>query len=309
MKDIFNLARTNLLYLSMLALVLTSTFALSLTEPRVSVPKVLGIENNKLELSLLPTLHSNSFPILSAQGAIAVDLDSSVVLYEKAADTPLLPASTTKIMTALVVLDHFDLNETIKVQEINVEGQKMKLKKGEEISVRSLLDGLLIYSANDAAEVLANSYPGGREAFIEEMNAYARILHLQNTYFTNPSGLDGEAHRSTARDLIHMSSFALKNPTFAEIIATREKTVTSTDKQISHHLTNINELLGSVDGVLGVKTGWTENARENLVTYVVRDNKKILIAVLGSQDRFGETRELINWIFDNYTWEEVDYSP
>jgi len=97
----------------------------------------------------------------------------------------------------------------------------------------------------------------------------------------------------------------MKNPEFANIVGTKEITVKSIDGKIVHKLANVNQLLGKVPGVLGVKTGWTESARENLVTYIERDNHKIMIAVLGSQDRFGETKELINWIFANYSWQEV----
>jgi D-alanyl-D-alanine carboxypeptidase (penicillin-binding protein 5/6) len=97
----------------------------------------------------------------------------------------------------------------------------------------------------------------------------------------------------------------MKNSEFAEIVGTKKINVSSVDGKIIHRLANVNELLGKIPGVLGVKTGWTENARENLVTYIERDNHKIMIAVLGSQDRFGETTELIDWIFSNYSWQEV----
>jgi D-alanyl-D-alanine carboxypeptidase len=288
----------NLIYLSMLALVLTATTALSLIKPTINIlPKVLGAkEKPSTDLSLLPTLHATTFPVLSAQGAIAVDLNSSTTLFEKSPDTPLLPASTTKIMTALVALEFYNLDDPIKAGSIKVEGQKMGLEKGEELTVQSLLNGLLIYSANDAAEVLASAFPGGRDAFIEKMNDYTKILHLKHTTFTNPTGLDDPRHLSTARDLIHISEFALRNPSFAEIVRTKEATITSTDGSIVHKVKNINELLGTVEGVEGVKTGWTENARENLVTYVVRGNKKILIAVLGSQDPSAKPKLIIGYL-------------
>ena len=112
---------------------------------------------------------------------------------------------------------------------------------------------------------------------------------------------------STARDLVRLSSVAIKNETFAQIVATKEEVVKSQDGKISHKLVNLNKLVGEVEGVLGVKTGWTENARENLVTYVDRGGHKVMIALLGSQDRFGETKELIEWIFKNYEWKEISY--
>jgi D-alanyl-D-alanine carboxypeptidase len=152
---------------------------------------------------------------------------------------------------------------------------------------------------------LAANYPGGRDLFITAMNLKAKQYGLNDSYFTNPSGLDGNTQVTTALDLAKISEEAMKKPIFAQIVGTKALTVKSVEGGFSHKLTNINRLVGEVEGVLGVKTGWTEEARENLVTYLERDGKKIMIVVLGSQDRFGETKELINWIFANYEWKEV----
>jgi D-alanyl-D-alanine carboxypeptidase len=250
--------------------------------------------------------NSNSFPQLSAQGVIAIDLESGVPLYEKNPDAPLLPASTTKIITALVAMDVYSLDQIIKTgSEINVTGQKMGLFVGEEITVENLIYGLLVYSANDAAMTLAENHPGGYDAFIDAMNVKAEYLSMNNTHFENPVGLDGNYQRSTARDLVRASEVAMRNPIFAKMVGTKEILITDASGKYSHDLKNLNQLLGEVPGVVGVKTGWTESARENLVTYIIRDGHKVLIALLGSQDRFGETRELIDWIFSNYTWDEV----
>src|SRR3989344_1683994 len=294
-----------LLLLSMLSFVFIASSALSLSKPDfvvVSQPKPVAA------FSLLPVLgNTEGFPVLSAQGVTAVDLDSSVVMYEKNADQTLLPASTTKIMTALVAMDYYPDDYVVKVKPLSVVGQKMGLIAGEEMVAKDLLKGLLIYSANDAAEALAADYPGGREMFVAAMNMKAARYHLDHTLFANPTGLDGEDHVSTARDLVRLSQIAMQNPEFAQIVGTKETRVTSVDGEIAHYLININELLGVVDGVVGIKTGWTEDARENLVTYIERDGHKIIIALLGSQDRFGETRELIDWIFENYSWQEVKF--
>jgi len=236
---------------------------------------------------------------------MAVDLDSGVTLYEKDPNKTLLPASTTKIVTALVSRDSYNLDRVLKVGKANVVGQKMGLVSGEQLLFPDLLNGLLIYSANDAAEVLASNHPGGRDLFITLMNKKVKDLGLNNTHFSNPTGLDNGAQYVTARDLIVVSKYAMKNPIFAKIVGTKEITVKSVDGRISHRLININKLLGSVEGILGIKTGWTENARENLVTEVSRNGKGVIIVVLGSSDRFGETTELIDWIFENYIWEDV----
>lgn len=280
------------------------------TKDAITNQTVKAFESGNNTKSKLPILvASENVPLLSAQGVIVIDLDSAVILYEKNPDKTLYPASTTKIMTALVAYELYDVNEVVTVKLPPVAGQKMGLVNGEKITVASLIDGLLIYSGNDAAEALAALHPHGREGFINAMNQKATELHLLNTTFKNPSGLDDFGHSSTARDLVRLSEVALRNPQFAQIVATKEKSVQSEDGAFVHKLTNINELLGQVDGVLGVKTGWTENARENLVTYIDRDEKRVLIAVLGSQDRFGETKELINWVYENHQWVDVNYSP
>ncbi|AKM82941.1 hypothetical protein A2422_03130 [Candidatus Woesebacteria bacterium RIFOXYC1_FULL_31_51] len=302
--------KINLLYLSLLSFILISTSAISLNSGfRDIIPNIYPIAKTQA-FSDIPVLKEGvNYPILSAQSVLAVDLISGVYLYEKDPQKTLFPASTTKIMTALVSLDTYSSDQVLKVGKINIVGQKMGLVWGEEIKFIDLLKGLLIYSSNDAAEVLANNHPGGRELFIALMNKKAKDLGLNNTHFSNPSGLDEFNHYSTARDLITISKVAMKDPVFSKIVGTKEELVKSVNGKMSHKLVNINKLLGSVDGVLGVKTGWTENARENLVTYIDRNGKKVMIVVLGSSDRFGETKELIDWIYSNYSWEKVTYSP
>lgn len=297
---------SNLLYLSLLAFVLISTSAIALNNGLDNIVTYIYPEKNTKAYSDLPVLNENAkYPTLSAQSVMAVDLTSGVTLYEKDPNKPLLPASTTKILTALVAIDTYQPEQVLKVGRISVEGQKMGLVTGEEIKFIDLLNGLLIYSANDAAEVLAQNYIGGRTMFISLMNKKVKDLGLTNSHFTNPVGLDDGEQYSTARDLIIVAKYAMQNPIFAEIVGTKEKTVKNIDGKISHRLVNINKLLGEVPGVMGVKTGWTENARENLVTYINRDNRKVMTVVLGSSDRFGETKELIEWIYSNYKWEEV----
>lgn len=289
-------------YLCSLCFVFVVSVSLSLSKKiEFILPK-----RKTFSVSPLPILKNTSyFPVISAQGAIVVDDESNVTLFEKDADQPLLPASTTKIITALVAMDYYPQDALLKVGEIKIDGRKMNLKEGETITVENLLYGLLVYSANDAAYVLADNYPGGKEIFVKAMNEKASILGLINTKFSNPAGLDGSGHVSTARDMAHLGQIAMKNSGFAKIVGTKQIDVSSIDGRLIHKLTNVNELLGEVKGVLGVKTGWTQNARENLITYVDRDGHKVILALLGSQDRFGETKELINWIFENYEWKEV----
>jgi len=301
------LSSRELIYLLIVSFFLIASCSLALSKKNPEIIIETSVVNTKT-LSPLPVLSElASFPVVSAQAVLAVDLTSGVTLYEKNPDTPYLPASTTKIITALVALDTFRDEEVLSVGNIKVEGQKMGLVTDEQITFANLLDGLLIFSANDAAEVLAYNYPGGRYAFITAMNQKAAQFNLERSYFVNPTGLDKEGQLATARDLIRIGEIAMQNPEFAQIVGTKEKIVRSVDGKIAHRLTNINKLIGEVPGVLGVKTGWTENARENLVTLVERDSKRVMITLMGSQDRFGETKELIDWIFANYSWQEVSY--
>ena len=300
--------KDHLLYLAILAFVFISSTALSISGDLQKVFEKFPVvaRENKVFAPIPVLSKSSTFPIVSSQGALAVDLESGISLYEKNSDSPLLPASTTKIVTALVSLDTYSLDQVLKAGNVRVIGQKMGLRTGMEMRVEDLLYGLLVYSANDAAEVLAASYPNGYDGFIEAMNIKAKELSMNHSNFQNPVGLDGISQVTTAKDMVRVAEVAMRNPEFAKIVSTKQITIKDASGKISYNLRNINELLGRIPGVLGVKTGWTENARENLVTYIERDGHKIMIAVLGSQDRFGETTELINWIFENYQWEKVD---
>ena len=299
--------KNRFLYLAILAFIFISTSALAASGQIQDVIKNLSVDQfSQKNFPPNPILAADSsFPVLSAQGALAVDLDSGVSLYEKNPDTKLLPASTTKIITALVALDSYRLDQVITIGKINVDGQKMGLFQGEQLTFENLLYGLLVYSANDAAEALAGSFPGGYDAFISAMNTKAVDLSMTNSHFDNPVGLDTDDQHSTAKDLVRASEVAMRIPEFAKIVGTKTVSFTDVTGKVKYNLKNINLLLGTVPGVLGVKTGWTENARENLVTYIERDGHRVMIAVLGSQDRFGETKELIDWIFASYQWQEV----
>lgn len=242
-------------------------------------------------------------PTLSALSVAVYDLKSQTLIYRKNPETRLFPASTTKIMTALVALDFYKPQDILLVIKPDVIGRKMNLKVGEKISVESLLHGLLVHSANDAAQTLAQNYPGGVKNFIAAMNIKARNLNLKQTYFSNVIGVDSTNHYTTVLDLARLTTFALKNPLFKKIIAIQKITVQSADGKINHHLENLNELLGKTSGVKGVKTGWTEYAGECLVALTERNEHNILTVVLKSQDRFEDTRRLIDWVFENFRWE------
>ncbi len=254
--------------------------------------------------ALLPPV-SQSIPVpdLSANAILVKDLDTDTILFQKNVNVPLPIASTTKIMTALVAEDFFKPNSVLTVENAtNTGGAVAGLVAGEKLSYRSVLYAMLLNSGNDAAFTIAENYPGGVSAFVAAMNQKARDLHLRNTHFANPAGFDDPAHFASAADLSEITAEALKYPQIARVVSTKETEITSIDKQYIHKLHNLNKLLSSVPGVLGVKTGYTELAKENLVTLVERENHRILTVVLGSGDRFGDSTKLIDWSYRNYLW-------
>lgn len=244
-------------------------------------------------------------PTVSARNIFIIDRLSKSVLFSLNADQQIYPASTTKMMTALVALDNYQLANTVTVTQDYKIGQYVGFQPGEILTVEQLLYALLVQSGNDAAEILAENYPGrdslpaGRQAFIDVMNQKAQDIHLTNTHFVNPTGIDEEGHYSSAADLARLADIALRQPTFSKIVAT-ENAVIST-----HVLTNVNQLLGKIPGVLGVKTGFTEGAGQALVTLVDRNGHPVILAVLESKDRFTESAALIDWVYANFKWQSL----
>lgn len=298
--------------LGMIFLLLPGQNAYQLTQASQQPAQVQEIEINLPVPALYPVnVTQVTAPFLTAKAVVVMDVDSGVLMYEKNPDIRLLPASTVKIMTALVVLESYNPDKVLVVPPVSYEGQDMELVEGEQITVKNLLYGLLVSSANDAASTLAQNYPGGEKEFIQAMNKKAEELNLENTFFTNPTGMDDEelftvslSYTSTL-DLARLTGYALQNPIFTQIVATPRIVVTDISGGISHELFNINELLGQLEGIRGVKTGWTEEAGECLVTYTEREGKGIIIVVLGSEDRFGESQALIEWAFANHQWQEL----
>ena len=242
-------------------------------------------------------------PVLTAVAAIAYDPDSDKILYEKNVHAHLAPASTTKIMTAIVASEHFENADLLTVPPgAQVAGSKMGLTVGETLTFRSLLYGMMLNSGNDAAFTIAMNYPGGYDAFVSKMNSKAVDLGLKDTHFDNPAGFDSPTHYSSAYDLLQIGKEAAKNAKIGHVFSTKETSVTSIDRTQIHVLKNLNKLLGE-DGVSGIKTGTTEMAGESFVGLAEKNGRTILTVMLNSHDRFGETRSLIDWIFNNFTWQ------
>lgn len=239
---------------------------------------------------------------ITATGVVILDSLSGVYIYKRNEEELLAPASTTKILTALVALDWYALDDVITIKTVANDGQVMGLVQGERITVENLLYGALIQSGNDAAWALAEGYPGGVEKFVEVMNQKAKALHLDKSTFTNPVGYDNPNHKMTPLDLARLGNIALGNKVIAKMVAIPQITVSDVTHTYFHPLKNVNQLLGKIPGVGGIKTGWTEEAGENLITLVERAGHRVIVVVLKSQDRFADTSKLIDWVFSTVQW-------
>ncbi len=228
---------------------------------------------------------------LSAQGAIIMDTDSKIVLFSKNPTVSYLMASTTKIMTALVALEHYKSDDIITIQSANVIPAVVGYQLGEKVRFNDVLYGMLLPSGNDAALAIAQNYPGGESAFIKRMNEKAKELSLHNTHFSDASGLSN-GNYTTVLELAQLTSIVLQNPAFANVVRTKEIKTTNFDGTKSYVLTNLNQLLGTY-GVTGVKTGFTPDAGGILVTSSKDNGHTIIYVVMNSEDRFADTERLL----------------
>ena len=238
-----------------------------------------------------PVLSIIRNPVLTAESAILVDDSSKVILYEKNPGLLISPASTTKIMTALIALNYFKLTDILIVQHPLIDPVVMGFYKGQQVTFENLLYAMMLPSANDAALTIADNYPGGEPAFVAAMNEKAQRLHLNHTHFADPIGLLDDGDYTTVIDLSRLTSIAIQNPIFAQVVNTKYYTV-KTVEGASFPVKNLNELLGTY-GVNGVKTGYTAEAKQVLVTSIVRDGHTYISVVMGSDDRFVDTRLLL----------------
>ena len=233
---------------------------------------------------------------LSAQSAILLDGQTGRVLYEKDADQKNLIASTTKIMTALVVCEQCNVLDRMQIpkEAVGIEGSSMYLKEGEVLTVQELLYGLMLHSGNDAAVALAIYCGGTVEGFAELMNDKARTLGMLNTHFENPHGLDSPEHYSTARDLAVLAAYAMENPIFAKTVST--KTVSVSNRSLRNH----NKLLWQIEGAEGVKTGYTKAAGRILVSSVSRQGRRLVAVTINAPDDWQDHKALYTQGFEDF---------
>ena len=238
---------------------------------------------------------------VSARSAIVMDAQTGRVLYEKNADQRSLIASTTKIMTALVVCEQCNVLDRMRIpkEAVGIEGSSMYLQEGEVLTIQELLYGLMLRSGNDAAIALAIYCGGTVEGFAELMNDKARQLGLKSTHFVNPNGLDAPGHYSTARDMAVLTAYAMENPIFAQTVST--KTVNIGGRSLQNH----NKLLWQVAGADGVKTGYTKAAGRILVSSAVRQGRRLIAVTMDAPDDWQDHKTLLEDGFARYAVKTV----
>lgn len=269
---------------------------------------VVSKTNDKIsqfQISQSPVIRLSHPPIVTAPSYILVDVNTNKILVGQNENNKIYPASITKLVTALTALNIYPLNEVITINEEYSEGKNMELKLGEKITVESLVDALLVYSANDAAFTLAKHHSQGISGFVQQMNLLVDKYNLQNTHFVNFDGLQNENHFSSVYDLSQIGRLAIQNPTIKEIVKTKEITVSNIDNTIQHHLISTNELLDVVPEIEGLKTGWTPEAKDCFIGLINLNGHYLISVVAQSDDRFSDTKTIIDWAKKNIYWQEV----
>ena len=233
---------------------------------------------------------------VSAEKAMVLDAATGRAIYEKDADRQSLIASTTKIMTALIVCEQCNVLDRMRIprEAVGIEGSSMYLREGEILTIQELLYGLMLSSGNDAAVALAIYCGGTVEGFAELMNDKARLLGLKNTHFENPNGLDSPGHYSTARDLAVLAAYAMENPIFYKTVSA--KTVTVGSRSLRNH----NKLLWQVEGADGVKTGFTKAAGRILVSSATRNGRRVICVTLNDPNDWADHGQLLEQGFSRY---------
>ncbi|MCL2062273.1 MAG: D-alanyl-D-alanine carboxypeptidase [Firmicutes bacterium] len=253
-------------------------------------------------------IHAHA-PSTSAYGMTCVEVNTGRVLYQHNAHGRRAPASTTKIVTAIAVIENTpDLSRVHKIPDsaVGVEGSSIYLARGEQLSVRDLLYGLMLQSGNDCAEALALITSGSKEKFADLMNATARKAGAKNSNFVTPHGLDAAHHYTTAYDLAMISAYALKNPEFAQIVKTQKYTdAPYADRGYNRIITNKNRLLSSFEGCDGVKTGFTKKAGRCYVSSATRGDIQVVCAVLNCGPMFEDCARIMETAFNEFSMQQV----
>ena len=260
-------------------------------------------------LNILPSAYAEE-PQVVGETAVLMDFETGQVLYEKKADQKMYPASTTKMLTAIIALEMGKLDEEVVVSDNadGTEGSSIWLKKGEKLTLEDLLYALMLNSANDAAVAIAEHFAGSVDEFADIMNKTAAAYGAKNTNFTNPHGLPDENHYTTAYDLAVIARHALKNPTFTKIVQTKTKVIDRTHYvEPTMLLINHNRLLWLYDGAIGVKTGYTTEAQQCIVAAAQKDGRTLIAVVMKTQGQniWTDAKQLLDYGFNNYQIKKI----
>ncbi|CAM2804274.1 D-alanyl-D-alanine carboxypeptidase family protein [Paenibacillus sediminis] len=252
---------------------------------------------------------SDQVPPISthAQAAALIDVTSGRILYSSHGDESLPIASLTKIMTAIVAIEHGKLDSSVKVSKnaFGKEGSSIYLKLGEEMTLRNMLYGLMLRSGNDAATAIAEHVGGSVDGFVYLMNQKAQLLGLEHTHFMNPHGLDETGHYSSANDLAKLTAYALKNDVFKEIVKTEIKTAPNPNENWEYKWLNKNKMLRFYEGADGVKTGYTKTALRCLVSSATRGGQQLAAVTLNDGDDWNDHRKLLDYGFQYYPLQQI----
>lgn len=248
-----------------------------------------------------PVFKSPINPDISAKAVVIMDKDSKAVLFSKNPNLLFSMASTTKIMTAIIALAYYKMDDVLTIKTENVEGVNVGFEIGEKLLFKDVLYAMLIPSGNDAALAIAQNYPGGEKTFVKKMNEKAKLLHLTHTNFADSIGIEDSRDYTTPLDLAKLAVIALENKIFAEIVATKNREITDITGKNKYLLVNLNKLLG-IQGVNGIKTGYTEQAGQVLLTSKKEGDHTLIVLVMDSQDRFLDTSRLLSEISGNINY-------
>ncbi|HZG14735.1 MAG TPA: D-alanyl-D-alanine carboxypeptidase family protein [Candidatus Bathyarchaeia archaeon] len=240
---------------------------------------------------------------ISAEAAALIDVASGRILYQKNGDKKMRIASLTKTMTAIVAIEEGNLKDVIQIPDeaVGVEGSSIYLRKGERLTLEELLYGLMLRSGNDAATAIAIHIGGSVQGFAYKMNEKAAMIGMTHTNFMNPHGLDdSNMHYSTANDMVKLSAYALKNPTFRQIVSTKVKSISWEGESWDRRLQNKNKLLHLYEGADGVKTGYTKLAKRCLASSATRDGRQLAAITLNAPDDWNDSMKMMDWGFQNF---------
>lgn len=275
----------------LLVIFLIISVVVTVVQKNVEASRV-ATENYALPVTSYPFLTTPITQPITAEAVVIIDRDSKTVLFQKNSQVRFSMASTTKLMTALVAAEYFKPDDILTAHTSHVEGVNVGVEVGDTLYFKDALFALLLPSGNDIALMMAQNYPGGEEMFVRRMNQKAKDLHLVNTHFEDPAGLNDDGNYTTVGELAELAIYFSHSPQVSVVTATKSTIISTVDGNKTFALNNLNRLLGFY-GVTGIKTGHTEGAGDVLVTSTTLNGYNYIIIVMRSQDRFFDTEVLL----------------